>query len=208
MKLYDYFRSSAAFRVRMALNYKQIDYNKIPIDLRLGVQQEENYKNLNPIGLVPCLITNNNENIHQSLAIIEYLEENYPDRPLLPKESIDRSYVRSISLDIACDIHPLNNLRVWGYLLNDLKISEIQKNEWYKHWVGTGLKALEEYISKAKKCGSYCFKDQFTLADICLVAQLFNARRFNFDLNPYPILCKIDENCQKLEAVTLAFPKE
>jgi maleylacetoacetate isomerase len=95
IKLYDYFRSSAAFRVRMALNYKQLDYSKIPIDLRLGVQQEENYKNLNPIGLVPCLITNNNVSIHQSLAIIEYLEENYPNRPLLPKENIDRAYIRS-----------------------------------------------------------------------------------------------------------------
>ena len=208
IKLYDYFRSSAAFRVRMALNYKQLDFDKITIDLRVGDQKEGSYKQLNPAGLVPSLITETNDCFHQSLAIIEYLDEQYPNNPLIPKNIIDRAYVRSIALDIACDIHPLNNLRVWNYLLNDLKISEEQKNEWYKHWLGTGLKALEDYISNNAKYGEYCLNEQFTVADICIVAQLFNARRFNFDLKPYPILCKIDANCQKLAAVTFSWPKE
>lgn len=212
LTLYDYFRSSASFRVRIALNYKGLQYDKCEIDLRDKIQYSDNYLKVNPSGLIPTLIDSNHE-IYQSLAIIEYLEEKYPSLPrLLPESCIDRAYVRSIALTIACDIHPLNNLRVLNYLTNNLKHNEDAKNSWYQNWIHTGLNTLERMIKLSQNnldkyyTGTYCYKDQFSIADLCLIPQLFNAKRFNCDLNNYPILCSIEKECLKLEAVQLAYP--
>ena len=220
LKLYDYFRSSAAFRVRIALNYKGLPFGKIPIDLRTNAQGEEYYKNLNPEGLIPSL-DDNGDTIAQSLAIIEYLDEKYHTMPLLPKDTLSRAYVRSIALNICCDIHPLNNLRVRKYLTNDLKCTTEEGNNWYNHWISIGLTGLEKQINSSNYyTGKLCYKNEFSIADICLIPQLFNLRRFMADLGiadesieleintKYPTLSLIEENCKKLDAVQLAWPKE
>jgi maleylacetoacetate isomerase len=228
--LYDYFRSSAAFRTRIALNYKGLEYSKHDIDLRYNSQNSELYLKINPAGLVPTLINSINtpvdaseydsmdddtqspahqSPIHQSIAIIEYLEEEYPDLPkLLPENPKARAYVREIALTIACDIHPLNNLRVLNYLTQTLKHNEIDKNLWYQHWILQGLNSLEQIIQNSIYYnGTFCYYDQFTIADVCLIPQLFNAKRFNCDLSKYPILCAIEEKCLSLDAVKRALPQ-
>ena len=220
LTLYDYFRSSASFRVRIALSYKELPYGKIPIDLRIGAQTNPQYTELNPEGLVP-LLDDDGQLITQSIAIIEYLDERHNALPLLPKDILGSSYVRSIAFNICCDIHPLNNLRVRNYLTNTLQCTKEQSNEWCQHWMNIGLDSLEKQISQSKfYTGKYCYLDQFTMADICLIPQLFNLRRFMSDLGMphdkinqqinehYPTLAKIEENCQQLEAVKLAWPKE
>lgn len=207
LKLYDYFRSSAAFRARLALNYKGLEYEKIKINLLEGEQLTEQYSKLNPSGLVPVLITENGDSIRQSLAIIEYLEEVYPDNPILPKSPVDRAYVRSIALDVACDIHPINNLRVLKYLKNELGHDQEKVDKWYHNWIHKGLSSIEESLKSSKNyTGEYCFRDQFTLADICLLPQLVNGRRFNGDVSMYPTLLSIEAKCQKLEEIKRAYP--
>lgn len=207
MQLYNYIRSSAAIRVRIGLNYKGLDYTKIDISLLNNDQKSDTYTKVNPSGLVPTL-DDNGSIIHQSLAILEYLDEQYTSKPILPNDSLSRAYVREIALAVACDIHPLNNLRILNYLTNNLHISDEEKNTWYKHWIEQGLTGLEKIISTNKNyTGKYCYKDMFSIADICLIPQLINARRFNCNLDNYPTLIAIDHECMKLDAVKKALPE-
>lgn len=212
LKLYTYFRSSASFRVRIALNLKGLDVDMVPIHLvkQGGEQLTEQFRRINPEALVPALVDEEDENgsqvLTQSLAIMEYLDEMYPEPPLLPAAPLDRAYVRSIALAIACDIHPLNNLRVLRYLVRDLKVDEQAKNAWYRHWCEQGLAALEAKVSADGRAGKFCFGDTPTLADCCLVPQIFNARRLDCDLSGMPTLLRITENCAKVEAFSMAEP--
>lgn len=207
LTLYDYYRSSACFRVRIALNLKKVKYEAIPIHLAQSEQYSEAFQNVNPQSLVPC-IQDGDQLITQSLAIIEYLDETYPDPAFLPKALHEKALVRAFALSIVADIHPLNNLRVLNYLTDDLKVTPEQKNHWYHHWIHKGFAALETRLTSLNMHGDFCFGNQLTVADICLVPQMFNARRFDVDLTPYPILCHIDDNCQKISAVTKAWPLE
>jgi len=209
LKLYDYFRSSASFRVRIALNLKQLDYQIIPIHLvnNSGEQFSEMYAKLNPQHLVPAL-QEGDRILTQSLAIIEYLDEKYVSPPLLPTDSYHKALVRAFALVIAADIHPLNNLRVSKYLKNEFKITEEQKNQWYQQWIAQGFTALEKQLVLYKATGDFCFGDTPTLADICLVPQMYNARRFSCDLSNYPTLVRVDAHCQQHPAFNKAFPAE
>ena len=204
MKLYTYFRSSAAYRVRIALNLKGIAYEPVPIDLRSGAQRRLQYLEMNPQGLVPAL-EDGGTVFGQSLAILEYLDEMHPQPPLLPRSPADRARVRSLALSIACDLHPLNNLRVLNYLRSDLGQDEGAVNDWYRHWIAEGLAALEE---EARRDGSgrHLFGNEVTLADVCLVPQMFNARRFDCDLEPYPALRAISEHLEALPEFARAAP--
>jgi len=212
LKLYTYFRSSAAYRVRIALNLKGLDVDMAPVHLlrKGGEQLEQAYRSINPEGLVPALVDENDEEgsqvLTQSIAIIEYLDEMYPEPPLLPSAPLDRAYVRGIALAIACDIHPLNNLRVLRYLVRDLGASEDAKNAWYRHWCENGLAALEKRVSADGRAGKFCFGDTPTMADCCLVPQLANARRVDTDLSQMPTLLRIEANCVQLDAFQQAAP--
>jgi len=206
MKLYDYFRSSAAYRVRIALNLKGLTPAREFVHLRRNVQRSDDYLAVNPQGMVPALVTDGGEVLTQSLAIIEYLDETQPAPPLLPAAPIDRARVRGIALAIACDIHPLDNLRVLQYLKNTLGVSEEQKDAWYKYWIDVGLEALETRLSRDAATGRFCHGDAPTLADICLVPQLANARRMNIDVAPFPTLIRIDAACNTLPAFADAAP--
>ena len=205
MKLYNYFRSSAAYRVRIAVNLKGLEPENVFVHLVKNEQRAPDYLKVNPLGLVPALV-DGDETITQSLAIIEYLDEKYPSPPLLPSTPEDRARVRSIALLIACDIHPIDNLRVLRYLVGVLKVSEEQKNQWYAHWVDEGLKALEARLATDLKTGRFCHGETPTLADVCLVPQLANARRANIDLSAYPTLLRIDEACNALKPFADAAP--
>ena len=206
MKLYGYFRSSAAYRVRIAVNLKGLAYEYIAVHLTKGEQRTEAYLGLNAQALVPTLI-DEGATLTQSLAIIDYLDERHPEPPLLPKAPGERARVRAIALAIACDIHPLNNLRVLQYLTRVLNVSEDAKNIWYRHWIDLGLAALEAQLATDSATGSYCHGEAPTLADICLVPQLANARRFAIPLDAYPTLLRIDENCRQLAAFADAAPE-
>ncbi|MEP7084660.1 MAG: maleylacetoacetate isomerase [Betaproteobacteria bacterium] len=205
MKLYNYFRSSAAYRARIALNLKGLTAENVFIHLQKNEQNAPAYLELNPTGLIPTLI-DGDEVITQSLAIIEYLDEKHPQPPLLPSTAEERARVRSIALAIACDIHPLDNLRVLKYLTGVLKVSVEQKNEWYAHWVREGLRALEQRLAGDPLTGRFCHRDIPGLADVCLVPQLANARRVSLDLGPYPTLVRIDAACNALPAFAAAAP--
>lgn len=204
MKLYTYFRSSAAYRVRIALNLKALDYEAIPVALaKDGEQQKPDYLQINPQGLVPSLI-DDGVSFTQSLAIIEYLEEKYPDIPLLPGNPVDRAHVRAMALSIACDIHPLNNLRVLNYLREDLSQDENAVNNWYRHWIKRTFAGLEDLV--ANYGGDYCFGNTITMADVFLIPQMANARRFETDLSPFPKLIRIDETLVEHPAFKAAAP--
>ena len=206
MKLYDYFRSSAAYRVRIALNLKGVAPERAFVHLRRNAQRSEDYLALNPQGLVPMLVADDGAVLTQSLAIVEYLDEAYPAPPLLPAAPTERARVRGIALEIACDIHPLNNLRVLQYLKNTLGVSEEQKDAWYKYWIDVGLEALETRLARDAATGRFCHGDTPTLADICLVPQLANARRMNIDVAPYPTLTRIEAAAISLPAFVDAAP--
>jgi maleylacetoacetate isomerase len=210
VKLYSYFRSSAAYRVRIALNLKDLPYEVVPVHLikNGGEQFSPEYRELNPNALVPAFADDGMSGtaITQSLAIIEYLEEKYPAPPLLPLDANDRAYVRSIALSIACEIHPLNNLRVLRYLVRDLKVSEDDKNAWYRHWVEQGLAAVETILLKDGRAGKFCFGDRPGLADCCLVPQVANAQRMNCDLSAMPTVVRINDACMALDAFSRAAP--
>lgn len=209
LKLYDYFRSSASFRVRIALNLKGLDYQALPVHLvnNGGEQFSESYQQINPQCLVPAL-QDGNIILTQSLAIIEYLEETHPSPSLLATSPFENALIRSFALTIAADMHPLNNLRVLKYLSSEFKISEEQKTRWYHHWMEKGLTALEKQLNIHQSAGHFCFGDSPTLADVCLIPQMYNARRFACDLHLYPTLVRIDENCQKHKAFISARPAE
>lgn len=208
MKLYTFFRSSASYRVRIALNLKRLQYEHVPVHLRRGggEQFSPTYRAINPQGLVPAL-EDDGHVLSQSLAIIEYLEERYPEPPLLPRDPAHRATVRSMALAVACEIHPLQNLRVLGYLRNVLQHSEEEVNAWYRHWVESGLVALEQMVRAVPNRGAFCFGHAPSLADLCLVPQLYNARRFACDLSACPTLLQIDEACRALPAFIDAAPE-
>jgi len=199
--LYSYWRSSAAFRVRIALNLKGIAYEVIPVHLGKngGEQLSESYQNKNPNRLVPLLEDGKNT-IHQSLAIIEYLDEIQAKPALLPSSSIDRAWVRSLAMDMAIDIHPISNLRVLRHLIKQLEVSNEAKDAWYQHWMRLGLTSVEKQLSTDPRRGRFAFGDQPGLIDICLVPQLFNALSSKMDMSPYPTLIKILNECMKLPA--------
>jgi maleylacetoacetate isomerase len=207
MQLYDYFRSSAAYRVRIALNFKGVvPEQRTFVHLRMGNQRAQDYLALNPQGLVPALALDGGQVLTQSLAIIEYLEETHPSPPLLPGDAAARARVRGIALAIACEIHPLNNLRVLNYLVNTLGATKEQKDGWYRYWIDVGFEALERQLARDRETGRFCHGDAPTLADVCLVPQLANARRFSIDLAPYPTLTRIEAACRELPAFAAAAP--
>ncbi|WP_151703666.1 maleylacetoacetate isomerase [Nitrincola alkalilacustris] len=206
MKLYDYCRSSAAYRVRIALNMKGLEYEQIPVSLLEAEHRSAEHLSRNPQGLVPSL-EDKGAIINQSLAIVEYLEERYPDTfRLLPAEPLARARVRSLSQLIACDIHPVNNLRILKYLVSEFGITEEQKTAWYQHWIHAGFQALEQHLTSSDETGVYCQGDSPTLADICLVPQVFNANRFKCDLSDFPTIRRIHAACEELEAFSKAHP--
>jgi maleylpyruvate isomerase len=209
MKLYNFFRSSASYRVRIALNLKGIAYDYQPIHLRRdgGEQYTLQYKALNPQSLIPAL-EDDGRVLTQSLAIIEYLEEKYPTPPLLPRGPADRATVRAMALAVACEIHPLQNLRVLNYLKNTLHHSEEDTQAWCRHWIEAGLSALEQLVVAVPEHSNFCFGDTPTMADLCLVPQLYNARRFGCDLSLFPTLVEIDETCRALPAFAKAAPEQ
>jgi maleylpyruvate isomerase len=209
MKLYTFFRSSASYRVRIALNLKGLAYEQVPIHLRRGGGEQfaASYKAINPQALVPSL-EDNGRFLTQSLAIIEYLEECFPKPPLLPADPAERAQVRSMALVVACEIHPIQNLRVLVYLKNNLQQSEEDLNRWARHWIDLGLSALEQMTSSIPKRSHFCFGDTPTLGDICLVPQLANARRFGCDLSAYPTLLQIERACNALPAFANAAPEK
>jgi maleylacetoacetate isomerase len=205
MRLIGYFRSSAAYRVRIALNLKGLEVEHGFVHLAKGEQNESAFAALNPQKLVPVL-EDGRGRLFQSLAILEYLEETHPEPPLLPVEPAARARVRALAQIVACEIHPLNNLRVLGYLTGELEITEEAKQTWYRHWVAEGLGALEAILAASPDTGRFCHGDRPGLADVCLVPQLFNARRFDCPLTAYPTLLRIDAECESLPAFRDAAP--
>ena len=207
MRLFSYFRSSASFRVRIALKLKGLDYDYVPVQLVRGGGEQfaPEYRALNPAGLVPAL-DDDGAILTQSLAIIEYLEEKYPLPALLPADANGRARVRALALSIACEIHPLNNLRVLGYLSKTLGVSEDQKNAWYRHWVELGLTAVEDQLTTDPRTGTYCHGETPGMADVLLVPQIFNAQRFNCRLDHVPTVMRIHEACLKLPAFADSAP--
>ncbi|EJL92838.1 maleylacetoacetate isomerase [Herbaspirillum sp. CF444] len=207
IRLYSYFRSSASYRVRIALHLKGQSYDTLPVHLvnNGGEQFAPAFSAMNPQSLVPVM-EEEGRHITQSLAILEYLEERFPTPALLPSGLLDRAHVREISQAIACDIHPLNNLRVLRMLKQELGVSDEVKQQWIQHWVKLGFAALEQQLAASPQRGRFCFGDTPTMADCCLIPQIFNARRFEVDMTPYPTLAAIDEACFQLKAFQLAQP--
>jgi maleylacetoacetate isomerase len=213
MKLYNYFRSSAAYRVRIALNLKGVEWEHVGVHLVKREQRSPEYLKLNPAGLVPALVDEEGHVLTQSLAIMEYLDDLKPRKArLVPTDPIAKAYVRALSLSLACDTHPLNNVRVLNYLTAELNVTQAQKDAWIAHWITTGLEAFEQTLAKERKAksaltpGKYCVGDLPTMADCVLVPQVFSARRFNVDVSKYPLIEVIDAYCAKNEAFAAAHP--
>ena len=205
MQLYNYFRSSASYRVRIALALKGLDYDYLPVHLARNEQFMAGFSQLSAARLVP-LLKDGDKLLSQSLAIIEYLEETHPNPPLLPGDAWGRSRVRALTLDIACEIHPLNNLRVLRYLVHDMKISEDDKNRWVRHWVETGLEVVERQLAGHPCTGRFCHGDAPTLADCALVPQIHNAQRFECRLDHVPTVMRIFDECMRLDAFAKTQP--
>ncbi len=207
MQLYTYFRSSAAYRVRIALNLKGLPYDAVPVHLLRGggEQLQEGYRSVNPAALIPAL-EDDGAVLTQSLAIIEYLDETHAGAPLLPADALGRARVRALALTVAADTHPLTNLRVLKYLKHTLGVSEEVKMEWYRHWLGEGLASLEALLARDPGTGAFCHGDTPTLADCCLEPQAFNAERFEVDLAPYPTVARIHAQCAAHPAFAAAHP--
>jgi maleylpyruvate isomerase len=205
MQLYTYFRSSAAYRVRIALNLKGLQAEQVYVHLRKGDQKAADYLKLNPQGVVPTLV-DGNAAIGQSLAIIEYLDEVHPQPALLPFDPVARARVRQLALLVACEIHPLNNLKVLNYLTGDMGLGEDKRLEWYRHWIDEGLTALEDLLASSPDTGAFCHGDSPGLVDVCLVPQIYNARRFDIDIAPWPTVARINEHCLGLDAFAAAAP--
>jgi maleylacetoacetate isomerase len=199
MELYGTARSSASFRVRIALAYKALPYESSFISLAKGEHRTAQYRRVNTQGLVPALI-DDDRLITQSLAIIEYLEERYPTPPLLPEHAPDRAYVRAVSQIIACEMQPLNNLRTLTFIRSAYALDDAGVRVWYRHWIADGFSMLERYLASESRAGRYCFGDMVTMADCCLVPQVFNARRYGCDLSPCPTVLRIFDKCMMLPA--------
>jgi maleylacetoacetate isomerase len=206
--LYGYPMSSASYRVRIALALKDVEVTTITKQLRRGEQRAKDFLEINPQGFVPVLSLDDGHMIPQSLAIIEYLDEVYPQPPLLPAAPIERARVRALSLLIACDIHPLNNLRVLQYLEGSLGEAQSVRDAWYRHWIEAGFEALEEALGRDPARGRFCYGDTPSLADVCLVPQVFNARRYSVDLAPFPRIVAIDAACREIAAFASAAPEK
>lgn len=207
MKLYNFTRSSASFRVRIALNLKRLPYDYVPIQLRRDEQRSPDFLAKNPQGFVPALETDDGQVLAQSMAIVEWLDETYPEPPLLPGTALERARVRALALAVACDIHPLNNLQVLRYLERDLGLDEERRNAWYRHWIAVGFTALEGMLADHPQTGPFCHGAAPTIADVFLVPQVVNAQRLDCDLAPYPTVTRIFETCLQLDAFTTAHPK-
>lgn len=205
MKLYNYFRSSASFRVRIALELKGLSYDYLPVHLVKGEHKQAGYTAISPTALVPTLELDSGRHLGQSMAIMEYLDETHPNPPLLPADAVGRATVRALAQLIACEIHPLNNLRVLKYLTRDLKVDEEAKNTWYRHWVRDGLEAFERQLA-ALPASTYCYGDTPTLADCCLVPQIFNGKRFNVNFDGLPRTMAAFEACMAHPAFQKAQP--
>jgi maleylacetoacetate isomerase/maleylpyruvate isomerase len=205
MKLYNYFRSSASYRVRIALVYKGLTYEHIPVNLLRGEQLQPVYAGLVADPVVPLLVLDSSESLTQSMAIIEYLDEVHPLPPLLPSDALDRARVRALAQSVACEIHPLNNLRVLKYLVNDMGVSDTDKTRWYAHWVRQGLEAFERQLSTGPG-GAFCHGDAPTLADCLLVPQIFNAQRFNVPMDGLARVQAVFDACMKLDAFSQTQP--
>ena len=205
MQLYNYFRSSASYRVRIALALKGLDYDYLPVHLARNEQLLDGFAQLSAARLVP-LLKDGDKLLSQSLAIIEYLEETHPSPPLLPRDAVARARVRALTLDVACEIHPLNNLRVLRYLVHDLKVNEEDKNRWYRHWVETGLDVVERQLSDHPATGRFCHGDAPTMADCALVPQIANAQRFECRLDHVPTVMRIYGECMQLDAFAKTQP--
>jgi maleylacetoacetate isomerase len=205
MKLHNYFRSSASFRVRIALELKGLPYEYVPVHIARGDHKLESYAAVSPTGLVPTLELDGGERLGQSMAIIEYLDEEHPQPPLLPADALGRARVRALAQLVSCEIHPLNNLRVLKYLVRDLKVGEDAKNAWYRHWVREGLLAYERELAQLP-AGTYSFGDTPTLADCCLVPQIFNGQRFNCDFTQLDRTMAAFEACMRHPAFQKAQP--
>ena len=199
MKLYGYFRSSASYRVRIALSLKGLDYDLQPIHLRRNEQRAPEFLERNPQGLVPAL-EHDGAVLAQSLAIIEYLEERFPEPPLLPSAPADRAWVRALAQIVACDVHPINNLRILQYLEKDLGLDDEARAAWARRWIDDGFAAMEAMLKDDPRAGDHCFGNRPTLADVCLVPQVVNSRRFDVDMARYPILARVYDNCMRLPA--------
>ena len=210
MQLYSYFRSSASYRVRIALALKKLDYDYLPVHLVKNEQLAPAFRALAPSQLVPALVVDDPAHgeltLTQSLAIIEYLEERFPEPPLLPADAAGRARVRALALDIACEIHPLDNLRVLRYLQRELKVSDDDKDRWYRHWVETGLEVVERQLAGHPATGRFCHGDSPGLADCVLVPQIHNAQRFDCRLEHVPTVMRIFEHCMQLEAFSSTQP--
>lgn len=204
MKLYSYYRSSAAYRVRIALNLKQIDYQQQAVNLFTEEEQKDAYKKINPQSMVPVL-EHDGHVFFQSMAILEYLEESFPDPALLPDLAAARSQVRALANIIACDIHPLNNLRILKYLAHQYDITQEAQNRWYRHWIEQGFQAFETHLKVCSE-GLFCFADKPGMADALLIPQVFNAKRFDVDMSPFPVISSIDKHCSTLPAFVTAHP--
>jgi len=208
LKLYDYWRSSSAYRIRIALNLKGLEYKQIPVNLAPGVSQQKaaGYLAINPQSRVPAL-SHRGQLITQSLAIFDYLEEQFPEPALEPEDALDRARVRSLAQIVISDIQPLNNLSVTSFLTGPLGLSDSQRDHWYRHWIGRGFEAFEKTLVQGGWSGSCCFGDQPTLADLCLVPQVYNAERFNCDMDPFPNIRTITAYCRGLEPFQRAAPE-
>ncbi|WP_082163790.1 MULTISPECIES: maleylacetoacetate isomerase [Burkholderia] len=208
MKLFSYFRSSASYRVRIALALKGIPYQYAAVHLLKGGGQQHStvYRDLNPDGVVPTL-HDGSQVLTQSLAIIEYLDEVHPAPALLPETAEDRAYVRSVALQVACDIHPVNNLRVLQYLSKTIGLSDEQKTNWYRHWIDVGFQSLEKKLQTDHRVGDFVMGDAPTIGDVCLIPQVWNAQRFEIPLNEYPTISRIAENAMQIHAFSRADPK-
>lgn len=205
-KLHGYFRSSASYRTRIALNMKGLVYEQVSVHLARGAQYTPEFSEISPQNLVPVL-ERDRLRLYQSLAIIEYLEETFPQPPLLPTEPAARARVRSLAYISGCEIHPINNTRVLGYLTKTLKLSDQQKEDWYRHWVTVGFEALEKRLASERETGRFSHGDAPGFADIFLVPQVANANRFKVDLQPFPTIRRINENCLAVDAFIKAMPQ-
>ena len=206
MRLYSFFRSSAAYRVRIALNVKGVAYETISVDLPGAEHRTAEFRAVNPQATIPTL-DDDGTVLWQSLAIIEYLDARFPSPRLIPAEPVARARVQALAQLIACEIHPLNNLRVLKYLKHTVGVTDEAKDAWYRHWIELGFESLQANLARSGKAGRFCFGDTPTLADICLVPQVFNAQRFNVDVSRYPAIAKIYEACMEMEAFRKAEPK-
>jgi maleylacetoacetate isomerase len=209
MRLYTFFRSSTSYRLRIALAWKKLPYEPVYTSLPGMKHKDPAYLKLNAQGLVPALVSDAGKVYTQSMAMIEWLDDRYPEPPLMPRDPEEKWYVRAVSQILGCEMHPLNNVRVLKYLRSAYGLDDAKVNgDWYPHWVAEGFTGLEAFLAQQKRCGGYVLDERISMADVCLVPQVFNAQRFNCDLAPYPTVMAIFERCMKLPAFSETQPSK